>query len=82
MAASASAASPTPVGTRVPRGRISELWHDKTAAIGLAFILLIVLLALFAPLIAPYDPAAQSIMARLISAATSCPASSGVRGRR
>lgn len=65
MAASASAASPTPVGTRVPRGRISELWHDKTAAIGLALILLIVFLALFAPLIAPYDPAAQSIMARL-----------------
>lgn len=65
MAAPASAASSTPVSTRVPRAGISELCHDKAAAIGLAFILLIVFLALFAPLIAPYDPAAQSIMARL-----------------
>ncbi|WP_248446542.1 ABC transporter permease [Sinorhizobium meliloti] len=65
MAASASAASSTPVSTRVLREGISELWHDKAAAIGLAFILLIVFLALFAPLVAPYDPAAQSILARL-----------------
>ena len=39
MAAPASAASSTPVSTRVPRAGISELWHDKAAAIGLAFIL-------------------------------------------
>ncbi len=55
MAAPASAASSTPVSTSVPRAGISELWHDKAAAIGLAFILLIVFLALFAPLFAPYD---------------------------
>jgi len=42
-----------------------ELWRDKTAAIGFAVILLIVLMAILAPLIAPYDPAAQAVIARL-----------------
>lgn len=68
MAASdftASLTPPIPATTSAPRSAISELLHDKAAAIGLAFILLIVFLALFAPLVAPYDPAAQSIMARL-----------------
>lgn len=69
MAASdftASLTPPIPATTSAPRSAISELLHDKAAAIGLAFILLIVFLALFAPLVAPYDPAAQSIMAKLI----------------
>lgn len=47
------------------RSFLAELWHDKAAAIGLLIILLIVLSAVFAPLLAPHDPAAQSITARL-----------------
>ena len=47
------------------RGAIAELWQDKAAAVGLVIILLLILMAVFAPLIAPYDPAAQAITARL-----------------
>ncbi|TKT75675.1 ABC transporter permease [Aquamicrobium sp. LC103] len=57
--------SPAPNVPRISRVPFSELWHDKAAAIGLAFMLLVIFLALFAPLVAPYDPAAQSIAARL-----------------
>nr|WP_309083087.1 ABC transporter permease [Chelativorans sp.] len=52
-------------GTRLAGGFLRELWHDKPAAIGLLVILLIIAMAIFAPLIAPYDPAAQSLIARL-----------------
>ena len=42
-----------------------ELWHDKGGLIGLVVLTLIVLMAIFAPLIAPHDPADQAVMARL-----------------
>lgn len=42
-----------------------ELWHDKAAAIGLIVIMLIVLAAIFAPWLAPHDPAAQALTARM-----------------
>lgn len=42
-----------------------ELWQDKSGLIGLIVIVLLVLMAIFAPLIAPYDPAAQSVISRL-----------------
>jgi len=42
-----------------------ELWRDKVGLFGLTVIVLLVLVAIFAPLIAPYDPAAQSVSARL-----------------
>jgi peptide/nickel transport system permease protein len=42
-----------------------ELWKDKPGFIGFSIIVLIVLAAILAPLIAPYDPAAQSVVARL-----------------
>lgn len=44
---------------------LRELWADKPAAFGLAVLVLLVLMAVFAPLIAPYDPAAQSLLNRL-----------------
>lgn len=47
------------------RGFLSELWQDKAAAIGLLVIVLIAAAAVLAPLIAPYDPAAQTLTARL-----------------
>lgn len=44
---------------------LSELWQDKAAAIGLLVIALIAFAAVAAPLIAPYDPAAQTLTARM-----------------
>jgi peptide/nickel transport system permease protein len=44
---------------------LSELWQDKAAAISLGVIVLIVLMALLAPLLAPHEPQAQSLTARL-----------------
>lgn len=48
-----------------PKGFLGELWQDKAGFFGLAFLVLLVLMAIFAPLVAPYDPAAQSLMDRL-----------------
>ncbi|WP_112324053.1 ABC transporter permease [Oceanibium sediminis] len=45
---------------------LSELWHDKPGFVGFVIIVALVLMAIFAPLIAPYDPAEQSLRARLI----------------
>lgn len=42
-----------------------ELWQDKLGMAGFVVIVLLLLMAIFAPLIAPYDPAAQSVVARL-----------------
>lgn len=42
-----------------------ELWQDKAGFVGFIVIVLIVAMALLAPLIAPYDPAAQDVVARL-----------------
>ena len=47
------------------RAFLKELWHDTPAAIGLAVIVLIAVAALLAPLIAPHDPAAQALTARM-----------------
>jgi peptide/nickel transport system permease protein len=43
-----------------------ELWRDKPAFISLAFLALLVLAAIFAPIVAPYDPAAQSLSKRML----------------
>jgi peptide/nickel transport system permease protein len=47
------------------RALAEELWKDKPGLIGFTTIVLIVLAAIFAPLIAPYDPAAQAVIGRL-----------------
>ncbi|HKQ94035.1 MAG TPA: ABC transporter permease [Aestuariivirgaceae bacterium] len=46
-------------------GRIVRLFADPVSALGLAIVLLIVLCALFAPLIAPYDPAHIDVTEKL-----------------
>ncbi len=46
-------------------GLLHELWRDKSGLIGLVVITSIVLMAIFAPWVAPYDPAAQAVIARL-----------------
>ncbi len=47
------------------RALAEELWRDKPGLIGFTIIVLIILMAIFAPLVAPYDPAAQSVVGRL-----------------
>ncbi|MFC1863591.1 ABC transporter permease [Thermodesulfobacteriota bacterium] len=42
-----------------------ELWRDKTGFIGMILIALLVFMALAAPLLAPHDPTAQDLRARL-----------------
>ena len=44
---------------------LRELWRDKLATFGLVVVLSIIAVSLLAPFIAPYDPAAQSVLARL-----------------
>ncbi|AXC50640.1 ABC transporter permease [Paracoccus suum] len=63
----------TPEDAPAPRGvnpapwrqLLAELAHDKGALISLIVVLLVAGTAILAPLLAPYDPAAQSIIARL-----------------
>lgn len=45
---------------------LRELWHDKPGFIGFVIIVALLFMAIFAPLLAPFDPAAQSLRARLI----------------
>ncbi len=67
-----SVASPDDIGGRphelfsAARGLGKELWQDKPGFIGLLLLVALVLVAIFAPLIAPHDPAAQSLRERLL----------------
>lgn len=48
------------------RGLGRELWSDRVSFIGFLILVALVLTAIFAPLVAPFDPAAQSLRARLL----------------
>jgi ABC-type dipeptide/oligopeptide/nickel transport system permease subunit len=50
---------------RSVRGALGELWSDKAGLFGVGVLVLLVLTAVFAPLLAPHDPAAQSLQNRL-----------------
>jgi peptide/nickel transport system permease protein len=50
---------------RAVRGALGELWSDKAGLFGVGVLVLLVLTALLAPLLAPHDPAAQSLQNRL-----------------
>jgi peptide/nickel transport system permease protein len=50
---------------------VGELWRDRAGFVGAGFLLLLVLVAVFAPWIAPHDPAAQSLTDRLVPPAWS-----------
>ena len=50
---------------RAVRGAMGELWSDKAGLFGVGVLVLLVLTAVFAPLLAPHDPAAQSLENRL-----------------
>ncbi len=51
---------------RAVKSFLQDIWNDKAATIGLLFLFILVTTAVFAPLIAPYDPAAQSLADRLM----------------
>lgn len=57
--------SPMAAGGRGWRATLAELRHDIPAAVGLGVVILVVAVALLAPWIAPYDPAAQSMLKRM-----------------
>ena len=48
------------------RGLGLELWSDRISFIGFVILVALILTAIFAPLLAPFDPAAQSLRARLL----------------
>lgn len=48
------------------RGIARELWADKTGLFGVLVILGMILTAVFAPLLAPHDPAASDLASRLM----------------
>ena len=50
----------------VVRGLGLELWSDRISFIGFVILVALVLTAIFAPLLAPFDPATQSLRARLL----------------
>ncbi|HEX6424046.1 MAG TPA: ABC transporter permease [Acidimicrobiales bacterium] len=47
------------------RHLLGELWRDRAGFVGAVFLVLLVLAAVFAPWVAPHDPAAQSLSDRL-----------------
>src|SRR4051794_36770977 len=46
----------TPAGSAPVRDFIRRLWHIRLAAVGIIIVGLVIVVSLFAPLIAPYDP--------------------------
>jgi len=51
-----------PARRRVPAGALGRLLADSNAVLGLGLIVLLVLVALLAPALAPYDPTAVSLV--------------------
>ncbi len=45
---------------------MSELWGDKAGLFGVSVMVILALVAILAPVVAPYDPAAQSLSDRLV----------------
>ncbi|MFE6887452.1 ABC transporter permease [Streptomyces sp. NPDC057694] len=61
-----TAPAPAPVATAVTQPSVwRSLLRNRLAAVALALLVLIVVCAVFAPLIAPADPNAQNLLARL-----------------
>lgn len=53
------------VAVAQPKGFLAELWQDKAGFFGLVFLLVLVIVAVGAPLVAPYDPTSQNLVERL-----------------
>lgn len=52
--------------TRAFKAFMRDLWHDKAALAGVVYLVFLVFVAVFAALLAPYDPADQNLADRLI----------------
>ncbi len=69
MSLADSDSAPVAVAEAAPSQPMPGLWADLRGDIpgltGVIFLVLLLLMAIFAPLIAPYDPEAQNIIARL-----------------
>ena len=46
----------TPSGTSPVRDFVRRLWHSRLAGVGIVIVGMVIVAAIFAPLIAPYDP--------------------------
>ncbi len=44
---------------------LGELWRDKAGFLGALFLVVVIVAAVFAPLVAPHDPSKQDLVARL-----------------
>jgi len=64
--AATAVALPAPSPAARARASLGELWADKPAFCGATVIVLLILMAVFAPLLSPYDPAEQSLINRLV----------------
>ncbi len=64
LAEAAKVEAPTGAPARA-RELLVELWRDKAGLAGVIFLTVLVLAAVFAPLVAPHDPGAQSLTTRL-----------------
>lgn len=47
------------------RSLFNELWHDKAGLFGVCFLVVLITVAILAPLFAPHDPASQDLVNRL-----------------
>jgi peptide/nickel transport system permease protein len=66
---------------RALRSTLTELWSDKAGLFGLAVMVGLLLAAVFAPLLAPYPPDAQSLFDRLEPPSRSHPFGTDQLGR-
>src|SRR5689334_16525216 len=71
-AASAAVTQPSPVriaavGSQMFRRRLSRVLHNRNLMLGLAIMLVLVLVAVFAPVLSPYEPQAQDYSATLLA---------------
>jgi peptide/nickel transport system permease protein len=66
MSAPFVALSPSGFSARTLLGLGRELWRDKPGFVGFVLVLLLVAVALLAPFLAPHDPGAVNLRARLV----------------
>lgn len=66
--AASAGLAPRPIAGRAQRWSelLGELWRDKAGFFGALFLVVLVIVAVFAPLFAPHDPGQQELVSRLL----------------